>query len=148
MEISVSTESELGTVENVRIFVDGEFINLQPTFPPADPLLGTYSRDGVYAFEWSPTRPGTYEVIVQAMDDAGRVSKIESASRATVVIGSEALGMPPVLRMTEPLPGGFGDNFPDYSYNSELFINLEAYDPDGDLEYVQPLFKRGITRKC
>ena len=39
--------------------------------------------------------------------------------------------------MTEPVPGGYGDTYPDYSYGSELFINIEAYDPDGDLEYVQ-----------
>ena len=46
--------------------------------------------------------------------------------------------------MTEPVPGGFGDFFPDYSYGSELFINVEAYDPDGNLEYVRILLNGEI----
>ena len=74
---------------------------------------------------------------MQAEDDSGRVSEITSLSKATVSINTESVGQLPVVRMTEPVPGGFGDNFPDYSYGSELFINVEAFDPDGDPEYVR-----------
>ena len=42
----------------------------------------------------------------------------------------------PIGCMVEPIKS-YGDTFPDYSLGSELFINIEAYDPDGDLEYVQ-----------
>ena len=81
-------------------------------------------------------RPGTYELSVQAIDDSGRVSEITELS-TTIVVGADPTGLIPVVRMTEPVPGGYGDTFPDYSYGSELFINIEAYDPDGDLEYVR-----------
>ena len=50
--------------------------------------------------------------------------------------------------MTEPVPGGFGDNFPDYSYGSSLFINVLAYDPDGDLEYVSLSMVKNETARA
>ena len=137
VDITVSASTDVGTIESVRLFLNGELLDLPINFPQADTVLGQYSRDGSYGFIWTPDRPGTYELSVQAEDDSGRVSEITKLSTATVSINTESVGQLPVVRMTEPVPGGFGDNFPDYSYGSELFINVEAFDPDGDLEYVR-----------
>ena len=139
VEIAVLVGAEVGTVEEVRLFLDGKLLNLERRFPqpvPGSPV-GSYSRDGLYGYVWTPDRPGTYELSVQATDNAGQVSEITNLSKATVVVGTETLGAAPIVRMTEPVPGGFGDTFPDYSYGSSLFINVLAYDPDGDLEYVK-----------
>ena len=139
VEIAVLVGAEVGTVEEVRIFLDGKLLDLDRRFPqpvPGSPV-GSYSRDGLYGYVWTPARPGTYELSVQATDNAGQVSEITELSKATVVVDTETLGAPPVVRMTEPVPGGFGDTFPDYSYGSSLFINVLAYDPDGDLEFVK-----------
>jgi len=132
VEIAVSVAAEVGTVEQVRLFLDGKLLDLPVRFPQADPSspLGGYSRDGIYGYVWTPDRPGTYELSVQAMDNAGGVSEFTEKSTAKVTIGADPLGAPPVVRMTEPVPGGFGDTYPDYSYGSELFINVLAYDPD------------------
>ncbi|MFL2927325.1 MAG: TolB family protein [Opitutales bacterium] len=137
IEISVSATATLGTIEQVELFLDGKPLNLPISFPPADPILGQYSRDGIYGFNWTPTRPGVYELSVRARDNFGRYSKLNQMSKSIVTVGADSLGEKPIVIMTEPVPGGFGDTFPDYSYGSQLFINVEAYDPDGDLEYVQ-----------
>jgi hypothetical protein len=139
VEIAVSVAAEVGTVEEVRLFLDGKLLDLELRFPqpvPGSPV-GSYSRDGLYGFVWTPDRPGTYELTVQATDNAGKVSEFTELSKAVVVVGTETLGAAPIVRMTEPVPGGFGDTFPDYSYGSSLFVNVLAYDPDGDLEYVK-----------
>ena len=139
VEIAVSVAAEVGTVEDVRLFLDGKLLDLELRFPqpvPGSPV-GSYSRDGLYGFVWTPSRPGTYELTVQATDNAGKVSEFTELSKAVVVVGTETLGAAPIVRMTEPVPGGFGDTFPDYSYGSSLFVNVLAYDPDGDLEYVK-----------
>ncbi len=136
IDISVEVNSTLGNVESVELFLDGELVNLTQTFPTADPTLGRFSRSGIYGFSWTPNRPGEYVLSVQATDNVGRKSKITGSSTALITIGNDPLGISPVIQMTEPVPGGFGDTFPDYSIGSELFINVEAYDPDGFLEYV------------
>ena len=133
IEVTISATAEYGTIEDVRLFLDGELLDIPVAFPQADPVLGTYSRDGVYGFSWTPDRPGTYELTVQAMDDSGRVSEITNLSSASVTISTDAVGILPIVRMTEPVPGGFGDTVPDYSYGSQMFINVEAYDPDGGI---------------
>ena len=137
IEISIMATATVGTIERIELFVDGQPLNLQVQFPPDDPITGQYSRNGVYGFSWTPQRPGEYELSVQVFNELGDVSEITEYSKAKVIIGAESQGEVPVIIMTEPVPGGFGDVTPDYSFGSELFINVEAYDPDGDLEYVQ-----------
>ena len=64
VEIAVSVAAEVGTVEDVRLFLDGKLLDLELRFPqpvPGSPV-GSYSRDGLYGFVWTPSRPGTYEL--------------------------------------------------------------------------------------
>ena len=101
IEIAVSANALYGTIEQILLFVDGELLDLPIVFPQEDDLLGQFSRDGIYGFIWQPNRPGTYDTT--AMDDSGRVSKINELSTATVVVNPETIGLP-VVRMTEPVP--------------------------------------------
>ena len=54
MDITISATAEYGTIENIYLFLDGQLLNLSVAFPPEDPVLGQYSRDGVYGFRWTP----------------------------------------------------------------------------------------------
>ena len=86
---------------------------------------------------WTPDRPGTYELSVQATDNAGQVSGNNQPFQGHRGCGYRDIRVrPSLVRMTEPVPGGFGFLF-QIIPGSSLFINVLAYDPDGDLEYVK-----------